>query len=555
LFNKKKKFIVISIFLVLLIVLGATVTNKIKTRNVDNSNPRAQNILKTGDFEELGALGWYGRGNAQLSLDTEEYHGGAHSLKVTRRTRTWAGPMINLTEVLEKGKTYNISAWVKYNEGPDYSTFNIQFETFTSGNAEYINLGRSTANKGEWTLLEGDYTIPNDPNLSELSLYIEGVWKADHELTPYDTMDFYIDDVVIIETKPADFQRDIPSLKEAFKDYFPIGTATSPQFLKEGLSSEFIKYHYGVLVAGNAMKPDALQPAEGNFNWSESDIYIKYAEENNMLLRGHTLLWHSQIPNWFFTDPADSTKPVTREKLLERMENHIKTIAEKYKGKVYSWDVVNEVISDSNGLRGDNEGSKWKSIIGDIDGDGYDSDYIELAFKYAREADPDAKLIINDYGLEGSTRKRDDMYNLVKRMLQKGIPVDGVGLQMHISIFGPSAKEIEECIEKFASLKELNPDFTVEVTEMDMSLYRWMEGKKPITDELLQQQAKQYKDIFNVFREQAKKGNLSMVVLWGIADNDSWLDDFPIKGRGDAGLLFDRKLQAKPAYWSIVNED
>ena len=155
----------------------------------------------------------------------------------------------------------------------------------------------------------------------------------------------------------------------------------------------------------------------------------------------------------------------------------------RYKGKIKYWDVVNEVISDNSGLRGENEGSKWKSIIGDIDGDGYDSDYIELAFKYAQ------------YGTEGSTRKRDDLYNLVERMLKKGIPVDGIGIQSHISITRPSVEQIKSCIEKFATLKKYNPDFTVQVTELDMSIYNSDDEPENITNDILVQQASQYKSL------------------------------------------------------------
>jgi len=164
-------------------------------------------------------------------------------------------------------------------------------------------------------------------------------------------------------------------------------------------------------------------------------------------------------------------------------------------------------------------------------------------------------LIINDYGLESGGAKRTGMYNLVKRLLEKGVPIDGVGLQMHISIYGPTAQEIEETIELFASLKQYNPSFMVEVTEMDMSVYRWLEQKKEITMEHLELQAQRYAEIFEVFKRQAEKGNLDMVVLWGTGDHDSWLDNFPIQGRGDAALLFDKQLTAKPAYYAVIRPD
>lgn len=352
-----------------------------------------------------------------------------------------------------------------------------------------------------------------------------------------------------------DYQKDIPKLKDVLKDYFPIGTEVNPQQLDANdVHSGFFKYQYNVLVPGNFLKIDATEPTENNFKFDDADKLIAFAQANNMKLRGHTLVWHSQVPDWFFQDKNDKSKPASRELLLSRMQNHIKNVAGRYAGKIDSWDVVNEVISDKSGLRGDDEKSKWKSIIGDVDGDGYDSDYIELAFKYAKEADPNAKLIINDYGMEGSTRKRDDMYELVKRLLLKGVPIDGVGLQMHNSMYSPSANQIKDCIEKFASLKSIKPSFTVQVTEMDLSIYNSdSEPMKEVTNDVLLQQASQYKKIFDVFKEEAVKKNLSMVMLWGGADDDTWLDNFPTKGRLNAPMLFDRNLQAKPAYWSIVD--
>ena len=360
--------------------------------------------------------------------------------------------------------------------------------------------------------------------------------------------------VKIGETQSKDFQRNIPSLAATYKDYFTIGTAVLPNQLdSSNIQSEFIKYHYNEIVAGNCMKMDATEPTENNFKFDDADKLLAYTQANNMKLRGHTLVWHSQVPAWFFQDKNDASKPASRDLLLSRMKNHIQNVAGRYAGKIDSWDVVNEVISDSNGLRDDSGNSKYKSIIGDVDGDGFDSDYIELAFKYAREADPKAKLIINDYGMEGSTRKRDDMYNLIKRLLEKGVPIDGVGLQMHISMYSPSSQQVKDCIEKFATLKSIKPNFDIQITEADMSIYNGNEPTKEITDDVYLQQATQYKKLFEVFKEEAVKKNISTVMMWGEADCDTWLDNHPVKGRKDAPLFFDRNLQAKPAYWAVVD--
>ena len=284
------------------------------------------------------------------------------------------------------------------------------------------------------------------------------------------------------------------------------------------------------------MKPDGLQPIEGQFTWKDADAIVDFAEQNQMKLRGHTLVWHNQIPGWFFLDPENPDQLAEADLLIGRLENHIKTVIRRYRGRVYAWDVVNEVLNDSGNIRAESDGSKWSAIIGDLDEDGYDSDYIELAFKFAREADPDAKLFINDYGLESPGPKRQGMYRLVKRLLEKGIPIDGVGLQMHISIYSPTIKDIEETIELFATLKEYNPDFTVEVTELDVSLYRWDEPQKEITAELLDTQAERYDKLFEMFRSRLKRQSQRGCHV-GVDDSHSWLNNFPVRGRGNAPLL------------------
>ncbi len=507
------------------------------------------------DFSE-GLSGWRVFGPGNLEVTTEKARSGRESLIITGRSDGWHSAALDMDALLADGGTYQFSIYVRLapgTQGEIHGHF-VMGENLRNGTTNYNWLSNDVLlSSDEWILIESEPYTFNAREVNTAWLYVE---IGDPEAA------YYIDDFKIIGDKqlkavyPRIFERDIPALKEVFSDNFYIGAATSTHFLNEqDIYAEFLSHHYNMLVAGNAMKPDALQPVEGVFRWREADRFVQFAEGHQMQLRGHTLLWHNQIPDWFFEDPADSTKPASREQLIERLETHIKTVVGRYKGKVYSWDVVNEVLNDSGNIRGEDDGSKWGSIIGDLDGDGFNSDYIELAFKFARETDSEARLIINDYGLESPGLKRAGMYNLVKRMLEKGVPVDGVGLQMHISIYGPTVSEIEETIELFASLKEYNPDFTVEVTEMDMSVYRWMEAQKEITQDLLDIQAERYDEIFEVFRRQAAKGNLSAVVLWGMGDNDSWLDNHPVQGRGDAGLLFNKQLQAKPAYYKVIQPD
>lgn len=346
----------------------------------------------------------------------------------------------------------------------------------------------------------------------------------------------------------------VPALKDVFADDFPIGAAINMYQLREGTPLyQMVTKHYNAFVLENEMKPDAMNPAEGVFNLDAADRFVDFGESLGAKLRGHTIVWHSQVPGWWFQ--GDNGAPATREQLLSRLETYIRTVVGRYKGRVAVWDVVNEAISDSSGIRRDAEGSKWAGIIGDMDGDGNDYDFMEQAFRIAHEVDPDATLVINDYNLEGDARKLNDFYEVVKSMLEKGVPVGGAGIQAHIQIGWPGVDAFEKAIEKLASLKELNPDFVVQVTELDMSIFAWNDQSKTkeLTPALQTQFAERYADLFDMFRRQAAKGNLDMVVMWGVYDGGSWLDYSPVQGRVNAPLLFDREFRTKPAFWGLID--
>ncbi|PWW07207.1 endo-1,4-beta-xylanase [Paenibacillus cellulosilyticus] len=353
--------------------------------------------------------------------------------------------------------------------------------------------------------------------------------------------------VAAAEPPPApSVEMDIPSLKDVFKDYFPIGAAIEPDETA-GLHADLLKKQVNWLVAENVMKPDAIEPSEGNFNWTNADKLVAFAKENGMQLRFHTLVWHNQVGGWFFQDEngnsmVDETDPKKREAnkklLLKRLDNHVRTIVSRYKDDIKSWDVVNEVIEpgDPDGMRASN----WYKIAG--------VDFIETAFRAAREAGgPDIKLYINDYSTDDIT-KRDRLYELVKSMLDKGVPIDGVGHQTHISVAGPSVFSIIDSMKKFAELGLDNI-----VTELDMSLYAWNDRSDygdDIPAYVLRSQADKYRELFDAFKE--NKDILSGVMFWGITDEHSWLNTFPVT-RTDAPLLFDRQLHAKQAFWAIVD--
>jgi beta-glucosidase len=333
-------------------------------------------------------------------------------------------------------------------------------------------------------------------------------------------------------------QTDIPSLSETFADYFPVGAAIWREDIT-GPHAELLKKHFSSVTAENAMKWAVIEPTEANFNFAPADALVEFAKTNHMLVRGHTLCWHKQYPAWLFQDAngaAMTPTPENKALLLQRLENHIRGVVSHYRDDVYAWDVVNEVIDPDqpDGFRR----SPWFLITG--------TDYIDTAFRVAHEVAPKAKLYINDFETT-SLAKRAFLYNLVRTLRRRGIPLDGVGHQMHSDIKTPSASALVKTIDLFAGLGIDN-----QITELDMSVYgdrtsRYMD----ISDQLLLQQSYRYRDFFNVIRQ--LKGKISSVTFWGLADDHTWLKNYFIR-RLDLPLLFDEKLQAKPAYWQVVGK-
>ncbi|WEG11874.1 endo-1,4-beta-xylanase [Pullulanibacillus sp. KACC 23026] len=326
----------------------------------------------------------------------------------------------------------------------------------------------------------------------------------------------------------------MPSLKEVFKNDFEIGAAVNPVTLKtsEGLLTK----HFSSLTSENHMKPEALQPKENGFTFSQADELVAFAKKHNMKVRGHNLVWHNQTPDWFFKDQKGV--PVSRDQLLDRLKTHITTVVSRYKKDIYCWDVVNEAIADEGPelLRR----SKWLEYVGD--------DFIEKAFEFAHDADPNALLFYNDYN-ETHPVKREKIYKLVKSLLDKGVPIHGVGLQGHWNLESPSLDEIREAIERYASL-----GLSLHITELDVSCFTWEDKRTELerpTPEMMEAQTKKYEQLFQLFKEYA--GAITSVTFWGVADDYTWLNDFPVKGRKNWPFLFDANHQPKEAFWKVID--
>jgi len=353
-----------------------------------------------------------------------------------------------------------------------------------------------------------------------------------------------------VSCKTASSASSKDSLKDAFKNRFYIGTAMSlPQIGGTDVKSdEIIKKQFSSIVAENCMKSMFIQPQEGQFFFDDADKFVEFGEKNKMFIIGHTLIWHSQLPKWFFVDK--NGKDVSPEVLKQRMKSHISTLVGRYKGRVKGWDVVNEAIMEDGTYRK----SKFYEILGE--------EFIPLAFQYAQEADPNAELYYNDYN-EWFPEKVKTVTKIVKNLKSRGIRIDGVGMQTHVGLDTPKLAEYEKAIVDYAAA-----GVKVNVTEMEISALPSPWGTSANVSDTVEYQAKmnpytkglpedvtkewenRYLDFFRLFIKHQDK--IRRVTLWGVTDTQSWKNDFPVKGRTDYPLLFDRNYQAKPVVEKII---
>ncbi|RCW74777.1 endo-1,4-beta-xylanase [Saliterribacillus persicus] len=320
----------------------------------------------------------------------------------------------------------------------------------------------------------------------------------------------------------------IPSLKEVFKTDFHIGAAVNPKTLKS--SKELLDYHFSSITAENVMKFEVIHPKKDTYDFTQADLLADYARKNDKKMRGHTLVWHNQTPNWVFEN-------TNKEKVLSMMKQHIFKIVERYKDVVHAWDVVNEAIDDK--AETFYRKSPWLDLAGE--------EFIEKAFLFAHEADPQATLFYNDYNACDPV-KSEKIYQLVKRLKEKGVPIHGIGMQAHWNIYDPSIDEIRAAIKKYVSL-----GVEIHITEMDVSVFEFEDKRTDLTqptEEMISMQQKRYREFFDIFKEY--KEHIGSVTFWGIADDYTWLDDFPQKGRKNWPFLFDDKQQPKEVFFHII---
>ena len=325
-------------------------------------------------------------------------------------------------------------------------------------------------------------------------------------------------------------------LKDTYKDYFSIGVAVNPTNVTDPAQIALIQREFNSITAENAMKPEPTEPSKGVYNWEQADKIADFCRANGIKLRGHCLVWHSQIGRWMYQD--ENGQLLSKEELFANMKSHINAIVSRYKDIVYCWDVVNEAMADEQRWPG---ASPYRnSPLFQIAGD----EFIAKAFEYAREADPNALLFYNDYN-EADPAKSVRIYNMVKKMKDAGVPIDGIGMQCHYNVYGPKPEDIDAAIIKYKELVD-----HIHVTELDIRInedmggaLRFNQGKAQVADFEKVLQEDQYNNVFKVFRKHADV--IDCVTFWNLGDKDSWL------GVNNYPLLFDADYNPKRAY-SIV---
>lgn len=497
-------------------------------------------VLFTTGFENGEGLDSFsGRGGVEtIVAESEEVYSGSGSMCVSGRTASWNGPQFRLDTICNPGEEYYVDVAVKSSW---YSTINLSMEyTDAEGERHYSNL-KSYSGDG-WSQMS-DVRVSFTEDMTNVYVYLE---SSDEGCS------IYVDDFTLRKAPEIVIEQDIPALSDVYSGYFKVGTAITPSDLTSKPFMELVDKHFGdSITVGNEMKPDSVLNQKATLAYMEENggddtnpqvsfaaakSVLEYCRKNDVPVRIHVLVWHSQTPDWFFKEGfSDDGAWVSEEKMLLRMENYIKNFFEVLTSEYpdidfYACDVVNEAWTDSGAPRtaGSNnvqEGqSAWVQVFGD-------NSFIEPAFTYARAYAPEGcMLYYNDYN-EYIDSKTSAIYDMAMDLKEKGL-IDGIGMQSHLATNFPSASQYRKALEKFVST-----GLDVQITELDITTSDHSEAG-------LEKQAQVYSDIFDAIVE--FKDSVSAVVFWGVTDPNSWrANDLP--------LLFDQDYRAKPAYYSIID--
>lgn len=493
----------------------------------------ATTVMYSTDFED-GKIDFTGRGGVEsLEATTAQANSGSYSMCVSGREKNWNGPQFLLDDLLEVGVQYTVSAYVR---AAWYNSIKLSMEyTDSTGERHYTNLSSVNNEGSSWSEFSNiKFSIPE--NVTKVYLYFEC----------NDTAEIYVDDFEIRTAPVYQIQQDIVSLKDAYADYFKVGTAVTNDELAPQSTKDLILKHFNSVTLGNELKPDSIldhaatlasgSNTDPQVNLASARSILNFCRDNNISVRGHVLVWHQQTPDWFFRENFDENGDwVSKEVMLERMENYIKNvfaaIEEEYPTvDFYAWDVVNECWLDDGSYRPagtqaeNSKNSPWVKIFGD-------NSFIEPAFEYARKYAPEGcKLYYNDFN-EYMPSKTDAIYNMAMDLKEKGL-IDGIGLQSHLDVGFPTVSTYKKALAKFAST-----GLDIQVTELDITTSDTSEAG-------FEKQAQMYSDIMDACVEYAD--SISSVVFWGTTDDKSWrAPKYP--------LLFNEDFTAKPSFYSIVD--
>lgn len=515
-----------------------------KASDHTETNTTEETVLFEEGFES-GQIGrWSGRVGAELSVVTEDPNSGSYCMKISGRTAPASGAELKVGSMLQGNQRLQISAYAKYTQGPDSKR--VQITMYYDG--KYYIIGGKELTRGEWGAITGSMVISEELDMSEAVLFLETPW-APEPSAGQDLMDIYVDDVKVTVRSFSDISN-YPSLKELYKHQFLVGVAVPDNVLNTPVYSKLVDQQFNSMTMENEMKPGYILDegtSKGNLekyqehaalNFNSCKTGMEYAKKHGIAMRGHTLIWHSQTPDWFFYKDYDvSGKLADRELMLKRMENYIKDVIEwtetNYPGVIYAWDVVNEAIADYYG-----EGaapmreSLWYQVIG--------ADFVQKAFEYARKytrqyaKDREIKLIYNDFN-EYFPARRDGIVAMLKPIQEAG-NIDGMGMQSHFDTSWPLEGEAGY----MTAIRTFRDELGIEihVTELDIGIAEGDTEKS---------QGVYFQEFMEALLKEKRDGaKITSVTLWGLSDDLSWRAD-------DHCLLFKDDLSRKPAFDGVVN--
>ena len=513
--------------------------------NNKNASTEGKVVYELGFEDEADLKNWSNRGGddtTKVSLSADAAKSGKSGLAATGRSESWNGPAFRLDGVLEPNTQYYISASVK---GKYYTSAMFSFQYTIDGQTSYSNLVQNI-NGGDWQSIK-NVPVSYSDGMEGVYVYFEG-----------GSDDLYIDDFKVVEAPSVDIEKDLPSLSEIYKDKFKIGTALTPDDLASKPFMDLVQKHFGEsITVGNQMKPDYVlneaatkkyleetgDDETPQISFSQAKPVLNYANKYGIPVRVHTLVWHSQTPEWFFKEDYDAKKDyVSPDKMKKRMENYIKsyfeTLTKLYPNiDFYACDVVNEAWQNDGtprkaghcGQSNNYEASDWVAVFGD-------NSFIDYAFEYARKYAPKGcKLYYNDFN--EYMDKKDAICKMAERLKKAG-NIDGIGMQSHLDAREslqaafPSLSMYETAIKQYAAL-----GLDIQITELDATVQD-RSGSK-----YFDVQAQYYKGLFDLYEKYSDK--ISAVIFWGVTDTKSWR-------ASQNPLIFDGDFMAKPAFKSIV---